>query len=187
MALQSAPAATVAQISRGADLIVAGGSHRSDDHFNGVWCDPGILVLLSGRPVLVVPPNGGRLSAESVIVAWKDAREARRALADAIPFLRCARDVVVLEVCAEAEYGDAEARTFGVVEGLRRHAVPARAHCVIATPERAAAEIQLGATNAGADLIVAGGYGHARLGEWIFGGVTNDLLSDPQRFLLLSH
>jgi nucleotide-binding universal stress UspA family protein len=37
------------------------------------------------------------------------------------------------------------------------------------------------------DLIVAGGYGHTRLGEWVFGGVTYDLLNAPERFVLLSH
>jgi len=39
----------------------------------------------------------------------------------------------------------------------------------------------------GADLIVAGGYGHSRLGEWVFGGLTADLLADPRRFVLFSH
>ena len=187
MALESAPVTAIAKAARGADLIVAGGSTRQDAHFHDVWCDPGMLVLLSGRPVLVVPSSGGRLSAEAVVVAWKDTREARRAVADAMPFLRCAREVVVLEVCGESEYGDAEARTYGVVDGLQQHGVPARARCVIAPPDRAPAEIKLAAADAGADLIVAGGYGHSRLGEWIFGGVTNDLLADPERFLLLSH
>ena len=185
--LESPPATAIARASRGADLIVAGGSTRRDAHYANVWCDPGVLVLLSGRPVLVVPSSGGRLSAEAVVVAWKDAREARRALADALPFLRCAGEVVVLEVCGETEYGDAEARTYGVVEGLRQHNVAARAKCVIAPAERAAEEIKAAAAEVGADLIVAGGYGHSRLGEWIFGGVTNDLLADPERFLLLSH
>ena len=39
----------------------------------------------------------------------------------------------------------------------------------------------------GADLIVAGAYGHSRLREWAFGGVTRTLLDEPSRYLLLSH
>jgi len=39
----------------------------------------------------------------------------------------------------------------------------------------------------GADLIICGAYGHSRLGEWVFGGVTADLLSQDQAYLLLSH
>ena len=45
----------------------------------------------------------------------------------------------------------------------------------------------MAARNLGADLIVAGGYGHTRLGEWVFGGVTRDLLRTPTGFVLLSH
>ena len=186
LAFEGHPTRSVATTSREADLIVAGGSARGF-HDPNRWCDPGALALISGRPVLVVPSSGGRLSAEAVVVAWKDTREARRALADSLPFLCCADEVVVLEVCSEGEFGDAEARTFGVVEGLRRHGVKATARCVIAAAERAAEEIKLTAADLGADLIVAGGYGRSRLGEWILGGVTHDLLADPERFLLLSH
>jgi nucleotide-binding universal stress UspA family protein len=28
------------------------------------------------------------------------------------------------------------------------------------------------------DLLVAGAYGHSRLGEWVFGGVTRELLAE---------
>ena len=52
---------------------------------------------------------------------------------------------------------------------------------------RVAAELNAAAGEIGADLIVAGGYGHSRLGEWVFGGVTYDLLHAQERFLLLSH
>jgi nucleotide-binding universal stress UspA family protein len=38
-----------------------------------------------------------------------------------------------------------------------------------------------------ADLVVAGGYGHSRLGEWIFGGVTHELLAKSPVCCLLSH
>jgi nucleotide-binding universal stress UspA family protein len=38
-----------------------------------------------------------------------------------------------------------------------------------------------------ADLIVAGGYGHSRLGEWIFGGVTRELLTASPVCCMLSH
>jgi nucleotide-binding universal stress UspA family protein len=38
-----------------------------------------------------------------------------------------------------------------------------------------------------ADLIVAGAYGHSRLGEWIFGGVTHELLYTCPVCCLLSH
>ena len=38
-----------------------------------------------------------------------------------------------------------------------------------------------------ADLVVTGGYGHSSLGEWIFGGVTHELLASSPVCCLLSH
>ena len=64
---------------------------------------------------------------------------------------------------------------------------PARPKIIATDPDRASLEIQAQASRIGADLIVAGAYGHARLGEWMFGGATFDLLREPERFVLLSH
>lgn len=186
IALEDLPAPAIARLSRGADLIIAGGAPIKDgDTYR--TADTAELVLLSGRPVLVAPPNGGKLRAEGVVVAWKDTREARRALADSLPFLKAAEDVLILEVCEEDRFADAEIHTFAVVEHLRRHGVEARAKVLMAPQDRAVAELNIAAQEIGADLIVAGGYGHSRLGEWVFGGVTRDLLRHPERFVLLSH
>jgi nucleotide-binding universal stress UspA family protein len=184
--VEDMPALAMARISRGADLIVTGGSplHYVDTYR---WCDPAKLMLTSGRPVLVVPPDGGRLGLDGVVVAWKDTREARRALADALPFLKCAGEVVILEVCAADEVGDAEVHTAAVVKALVRHGIKARAKVVAAPPERVASELNIEAQAIDADLIVCGGYGHTRVGEWVFGGVTYDLLHRPERFVLFSH
>jgi len=98
-----------------------------------------------------------------------------------------ALETLILDVCHEAEAADADARTAAVVESLARHGVAARARTVVAPGHRGAAELNAAAGEIGADLIVAGGYGHSRLGEWVFGGVTYDLLHAQERFLLLSH
>jgi nucleotide-binding universal stress UspA family protein len=184
--VEELPALAMARISRGADLIVAGGSPLNyADSYR--WCDPGRLMLLSGRPVLVVPPHGATLRLEAAVVAWKDTREARRALADALPLLKCADEVVVLEVCDAGEVADAEVHTAAVVKALARHGIKARAKAMAAPAERVAVELNIEAQAIGADLIVCGGYGHSRLGEWVFGGVTYDLLHSPERFVLFSH
>ena len=186
VALEGLPLETIARLSRSADLIVAGGrtSGRIDKHRE---IDTGELLLRSGRPVLIAPPAGGELKARSIVVAWKDTREARRALADAVPFLQTAEHVLVVDVCHQSETLDAEVRTGAVLEGLARHGVTAHAKVVAAPSHRVATELNIAAQGVGADLIVAGGYGHSRLGEWVFGGVTYDLLHAPERFVLLSH
>jgi nucleotide-binding universal stress UspA family protein len=184
--VEDMPVQAMARICRGADLIVAGGSPLN--HADGYrWCDPARLMLQSGRPVLVVPPHGGRLRLEAVVVAWKDTRESRRVLADALPFLQSAQEVVVMEVCGPEDADDAPVHTAAVVKALARHGVKARAKTLVAPPERVAAELHIEAQAIGADLIVAGGYGHSRLGEWVFGGVSYDLLHRPERFVLFSH
>jgi nucleotide-binding universal stress UspA family protein len=181
--LEERPAAAMARLCRAADVIVAGGV--ADDGFR--HADPAELALLSGRPVLIAPASGRSLRGETILVAWKDTREARRALADALPLLAAAEDVVVLEVCTDADVDAAQARTADVVSGLKRHGIDARAR-VVSAPESGAAEmIEAEARALGADVIVSGCYGHSRLGEWLFGGVTRCLLKSPGCFLLISH
>ncbi|HZZ30618.1 MAG TPA: universal stress protein [Phenylobacterium sp.] len=186
MSVQDLPERAISRLSRGADLIVAGGSPlKAHDSYR--WCDPGQLILNSGRPVLVAPPAGGTLGAEAVVVAWKDSREARRALADALPILKCAEDVLLVEICAKEDVEDTAPHHASVLEHLERHGIKARSKIVPGHPTVAADTLQFQAKSLGADLIVSGGYGHSRLGEWVMGGVTADLLADPQRFVLFSH
>lgn len=180
------PAQAMARLARSADLIVAGGGplKPSPSRFGA---DPADLAILSGRPVLVVPPSGGTLRAEQIVVAWKDSREARRAVADALPFLKRAEEVVVMEVTDVDQAGDAIARASDVADHLKRHGVKARPVAKIAIPERVSVELNIEAEAIGADLIVSGAYGHNRLREWVLGGVTHDFLHAPERFVLLSH
>jgi len=186
LTVQDQPAEAVTRLSRGADLIVAGGSPLKDrDTYR--WCDPGQLILQSGRPVLVAPPKGGTLAAEAVVVAWKDSREARRALADSLPILKCADEVLLVEVCGKDDADDVAPHHAAVIAHLATHGVTARSRVIQAGSAEAAGHLQSEANAIGADLIVAGGYGHSRLGEWVFGGLTADLLAYPQRFVLFSH
>lgn len=183
--LQDRPADAIERLARGADLIVAGGSPLKD-HDASRWADPAELVIKAGRPVLVVPPTGGQLSADVIVVAWKDSREARRALADAMPLLVGAEDVVMVEA-AETDIELIEAHHDSLLAHLRRHGVAARSRIVQAKSDEAVEVLHEQRRAAGGDLIVAGAYGHTRFGEWVFGGVTADLLADPQRFVLFSH
>lgn len=184
--MQDVPTSAMARAARAADLIVAGGTPSlSGDPYQTV--DIGKLALVAGRPILVVPAGGGQLHGRSIIIAWKDTREARRAMADALPFLRKADDVLVLAVCAESETGLAEAQTSDVAAALGRHGVKATAKVVPGFDDEICGQIETEANARSADLIVAGAYGRHRFTEWVFGGVTRKLLQDPTRFLLLSH
>ena len=179
------PADAMARASRAADLIVASRTVGGND---AVYhdADPAELAVTSGRPVLVTPPSGEALDARRVVLAWKDTREARRAMSDAMPFFERAESVLVLEVCAQDDAADAKIRTDDVAEALCRHGVQAEAKVAPCHPADGH-EILRQASVFGAGLIVAGCYGHSRLGEWVFGGVTRDLLRQHDRHVLLSH
>lgn len=178
------PVRALARAARAADLIVVGSSPSQANPYQD--CDVGALAITSGRPVLVAPPSGGRLKADKIVVAWKDSREARRAVSDALPLLRRAQEVEVLQVYQD-DPEDADYQTNDVVDALRRHGVKARARTTEAAEDCVSRELYDAGVAIGADLIVSGAYGHNRLSEWAFGGVTRTLLSERRHFLLLSH
>lgn len=184
--VEDRPAQALARVARSADLIVAGGKPPESASAYRT-ADPAEIALLSGRPVLVTPPHGGPLRAEAVIVAWKDTREARRAIADALPILKVAEEVHVVEIYPEGELADAEFHTADVAAALRRHGVKARGRAVFAPDIEVGAVLNGQARLIDADLIVAGCYGHSRMNEWFFGGATRDLLQNPDRYVLVSH
>jgi nucleotide-binding universal stress UspA family protein len=135
---------------------------------------------------LVVPPEASTLQARHVLVAWKDTREARRAVLDALPLLRAATDVTVVEIVPHSKEKDAMRSGADVAAWLSRHDVCATSHEVVSDFDSYGAFEGLLSQNA-ADLIVAGAYGHSRLQEWIFGGVTRDLLMKARCCCLLAN
>jgi len=181
------PAEMIARQSRAADLIVAG-PHRNEPMGFHNRADPGDLVMHSGRPVLIAPPTMEKLDASSIVIAWKDTREARRAVSDALPFLERARTVMIVEVCEDKDETSSRIRVQDVADHLGRHGVKASTAVRAQGGGGSVAEAVLDAAKMqDAGLIVSGGYGHARMREWIFGGVTRDLLSQNKRAVLLSH
>jgi nucleotide-binding universal stress UspA family protein len=155
-----------------ADLLVVGRQDRRNPSDWRFTINPGDIVLQAGRPVLVITSGADHLSAQQVLVAWKDTREARRAVWDALPFLRKAKEVVICAVGDDARHASAR----DVQEHLCRHGVAAE---ILGLQRREATvgdELIQAAERVGADLIVSGGYGHSRMREWVFGGVTCDLL-----------
>ena len=78
--------------ARAADLVIIGQEEIAGDTYHTY--DPGTIILAAGRPVLVVPREIRRLDASRVLIAWKDTREARRAVRDALPLLKEAKSVI---------------------------------------------------------------------------------------------
>ena len=182
------PARFVLKESRCADIVVTGGNSPAfSDAFT--LASPKDLVMQAGRPLLVVPDQCDWLDLRSVLVAWKDTAEARRAIADALPLLRLAKDVTVAEVIEEGDGRTAVQSQIGdVVAWLARHAITATERVGDRKREGGAATaLDEIAGDVGASLIVAGAYGHSRFRELILGGVTQHLVTQSARCVLLSH
>jgi nucleotide-binding universal stress UspA family protein len=182
------PARFVLKESRCADIVVTGGNSPAfSDAFT--LASPKDLVMQAGRPLLVVPDQCDWLDLRSVLVAWKDTAEARRAIADALPLLRLAKDVTVAEVIEEGDGRTAVQSQIGdVIAWLARHAIAATERVGDRKREGGAATaLDEIAGDVGASLIVAGAYGHSRFRELILGGMTQHLLTQSARCVLLSH
>lgn len=177
------PARFICKQARACDLVIASRQGIHDEQQGLMSSTPADLVMSAGRPVMVLPPLKERGSFNRVVVAWKDTSEARRAVWDSLPLLKRADTVFVLAV-GPRELKEAVS---DVAAYLTRHGIASR------PVARSAGEISVGddiiqfADDEGADLIVSGAFGQSRAREWIFGGVTRDLLNETRVCCLLSH
>lgn len=169
--------------ARAADLVVIGRQGPDDASHGRMAISPGDLVMGLGRPILVVPPRTEHLAGKRIVIAWKDTREARRAVWDALPLLKRAERVFVLAIGTDA----AQQGAADVSDHLLRHGVPSRAILRSEPSGLVVDELIDFAEQEAADLIVSGAYGHSRVREWLFGGVTQDLLNSTPIPCLLSH
>jgi nucleotide-binding universal stress UspA family protein len=179
------PTEAIAREARAADLVIVGNVKENKSPFRAL--DPASTILKAGRPVLVVPGGVRSLSARKIAVAWKNAREARRAVYDAMPFLQSAQAVVLIEILEEGEDAGAVDRLKDVANYLSRHRVDMITQQLRPADVTASDALIRFVQDENIDLLVAGAYGHSRLGEWAFGGVTRGLLAESPICCLLSH
>lgn len=114
------PTQTLISEARSADLVIVE-KGKSDSIYSAV--DTGAAILGAGRPFLVVPAAVKSLSADHAVVGWKDTREARRAVQDALPFLHEAKRVTVIEISKKDEMDAARNHVDDVVRYLAQHRI----------------------------------------------------------------
>jgi len=186
-ASQVDPAAAVQLSARYADLVVAAQPEAEDEGDLRGLADE--LVFSAGRPVLFVP-YAGRFAAlgKRVLVAWDAGREAARAVTDGLPLLQRAEAV---EVCAfdpergRRGHGELPGADIGLY--LARHGVKVTVARQSGARYDVGSQILSRAADVGADLVVMGAYGHARVRELVLGGVTRTMLEAMTVPVLMSH
>jgi nucleotide-binding universal stress UspA family protein len=172
------PATLIAEAARTSDLLLVarpGPSALDDPDL------PERLVMTTGVPVLILPEGASENIGRNVLVGWNGSREAARAAHEALPFLKSAERVTL---CAVGETGRATLEP--AAEMLRRHGVPVEPVALPEADHEAGAILLAQAAARGADLLVMGAYGHARLRELVFGGATRHMLNEATLPVLFS-
>ena len=167
-----------------ADITIVGQSDPDDPRSIRGLADG--VVLSAGGPVLVWPCAGSfGVDPVTVMVAWNDTREAKRALADALPFLQRAGKVIVFGI----DEGDSKRIAVTDVSAhVARHGVSVETMHTVASSGIDTGGLLLSAVgDVGVDLLVMGAYGHRRMRELLLGGATRDILREMTVPVLMSH
>jgi nucleotide-binding universal stress UspA family protein len=167
-------------------LVATGGDEANQGMVEAMFLD---LLMESGGPVVAVPPAFRATGApRHAVVAWRPTREASRALRDAIPLLRGITRIDVLVIDPKVDdtrYGPQPGADISA--HLARHGLAVQ---LVAEPNRGEPDhlaVLRHVVESGADLVVAGGYGHSRVREFWLGGVTRTLLEQSPVPVLFAH
>jgi nucleotide-binding universal stress UspA family protein len=171
----------VAEHGRSADLLVIG-RPRGDQ---GVAINTIERALLgSGRPLLIPPATPFAAFPDAVVIAWKAAPEAARAVTAAMPLLHTAKQILIVTVAEERGLSDDESTR--LMTTLHWHGLNASTRHLQPGQAGAAGTLLATAGELGA-LVVMGAYGHSRVREWIFGGFTEHVLRGAEVPVLMMH
>lgn len=171
--------------ARYADLAIVGRPDPAGQE--GIPLDlPQTLVLASGRPVILLPPEPPASAGRRVLIGWNAEREATRAVADALPFLARADAVELLVVDHERTGEHGEEPGADIARHLARHGVQVDVRRTSSGGEGIGRVLLSRAAAFGADLVVMGAYGHSRLTEIVFGGATRTVLHEAGLPVLMS-
>lgn len=148
------------------------------------------LLMESGRPVLVVPAGCSiHWPPRHAVLAWRPTREATRALHDTLPVMQAASTLQVITVDplrAGESTDDGDQPGADIAAHLARHDLRVEVEVMDSNGQSVAETLLAHADATAADLLIAGGYGHSRLREWVLGGTTRELFMRARVPILFS-
>ncbi len=183
-ALQGEAAAILGATARLYDLAVVSQPEFARDTFDNTLSQE--ILFQSGGPVLFMPYTfKGAFQAKRVGICWDGSRLAARAVRDAMPLLEQAEAITVITINAANVPADATAAH--LQRSLSRLKVPTAIDSLKSEKANIQSSILSLAADESLSLLVMGGYGHSRLKETVFGGVTRDMLESMTVPTLMSH
>lgn len=139
----------------------------------------------SGGPIILMPDGEAAFHLEVVAVAWDGSAAAARALRDAVPILEKAKKIVVLTVSDDKPLTGVSNES--LADQLHRKGLRVEFSFVERGEQPVGECLQNAAVDAGAGLLVMGGYGHNRIREWVLGGATRHSIAQRRMAVLMSH
>jgi nucleotide-binding universal stress UspA family protein len=183
--LQAEAAAIVGATARLYDLSVVAQPEFGRDTFDDTLAQE--VLFQSGGPVLFMPYTfRGAFGARRIGICWDGSRLAARTVRDAMPLLEQAEAITILTV-NEARSVPADASAAHLARYLARLGMPIKIAGVTTETANIQSSILTIAFDESIDLLVMGGYGHSRLKETVFGGVTREMLGSMTVPTLMSH
>ncbi|MCY1487869.1 Universal stress protein family protein [compost metagenome] len=177
----------IGERARYADLTLVGDGLMLDPELRARTIDG--TLFSSARPVLIMPRGKAvRLDPKTVVLAWNSRLEAARAVREALDLLIGAETVYVTMVDPRSAYGkNGEEPGADIAGYLARHGVSVSVERLPSGGHRVDDVINRFASDFAADLIVMGAYGHSRMRERVFGGVTRSMLENAVVPVLMAH
>ena len=186
LVIEGTVSASLAYAANWHDLLILESGNSS------AWMLPGILghvVLTCGSPAIVVPESfAGKASTDNIAIAWNGSPESIRALHAAMPLLRRAKKVTLLQGQRNQPFSSVECLpALDVCQWLAKSGICFSEVPFDAAPEDAGHKLLRKAHKVHADLLVMGAYGHSRFSEWVLGGATRYLLEHADIPVFVRH
>lgn len=173
------------RIARSFDLSIVGQAASNESMVDQLIIESALFE--SGHPVVVVPYiQRTALALNRVMVCWDGSHNAARAVSDAMPFLKKAKNVDVVTITGEKGKND-EIPGADVAGHLARYGLKVELSRVPVSHIPVADVLLSLAADISADFMVMGGYGHTRVREFVLGGATRGILGSMTIPTLLSH
>lgn len=170
------------------DLVIAGQPSFKPANLNIPPEFTERVLMLSGRPVLIVPYTGlFGAAGDRIMIAWRAGRESVRSINDAMPCIEKAQHVSIVEVSAEAIPAQSNDHIIQIRDFIARHKVTPRSEQVYAGNFSVGDTILNLVCEKSVDLLVMGAFAHSRRGTLNLSPIAKHILKHLTVPVLMSH